>query len=86
MVLDVPKISRDQHDASLVEIAPPQQPKWACPICQRQLPLDQNDRINSHVDACLSASKVKEVARQETVLADRRAGGKRKRGLDQFFK
>lgn len=83
-VHDAPKIARRDQLASLLEIASPQQHMWACPICQRQLPLYQNDRINSHVDACLSASKVKEVARQETVLADRKAN-RRKRGLDQFF-
>ena len=80
----VPRMARRDQHAFLEEIASLQRPVWACPICQKKLPLYQNDQINSHVDACLSTGKVKAVAREETVLADRRAN-KRKRGLDRFF-
>ena len=69
----------DAKEAGMTEIQ--------CPICQkifRPRSDDSNAEVNAHIDACLNASTVKEMAKEETRCADARTQKKRKR-LTDFF-
>lgn len=55
-----------------------------CPMCNKSFLADQNDAINQHIDACLNASTVRELCREENVCADERAKKKKKR-INDFF-
>lgn len=54
-----------------------------CPICQKIFQTN-NAEMNAHIDACLNASTVKELAKEETRCADERRKKKRRR-LKDFF-
>ena len=56
-----------------------------CPICNKTFHPNQNHVLNAHIDACLNASTVKELCKEETVSADERAKKKQKRTLNDFF-
>jgi len=61
-----------------------------CPICQKSFPTNQhnnnnnNAEINAHIDACLNATTVKQLAKEETKCAEERTK-KKKRRLADFF-
>lgn len=57
-----------------------------CPICNTNFHSSKHDNavINAHIDACLNATTVKQLAKQETECADERAR-KKKRRLADFF-
>lgn len=55
-----------------------------CPMCNKSFLSDQNDAINQHIDACLNASTVRELCREENVCADERAK-KKKKCKNDFF-
>lgn len=52
-----------------------------CPICNRSCTFDE---VNSHIDSCLNATTVKQLAKEETQCADERSK-KKKRRLADFF-
>lgn len=52
-----------------------------CPICNRSCTFDE---INYHIDSCLNATTVKQLAKEETQCADERSK-KKKRRLADFF-
>lgn len=61
-----------------------------CPLCGTVLQTTKynNAQINAHIDSCLNASTVKEIAREETVSADLKEQEKaknKKRSLVDFF-
>ena len=57
-----------------------------CPICQKHFPTNTHDNaeINAHIDACLSATTVKELVKEETQWAEEKTK-KKKRRLADFF-
>jgi hypothetical protein len=57
-----------------------------CPLCNKSFKSDEdsNDVVNAHIDACLNATAVKQLAREETVCADERIR-KKKCKLADFF-
>ena len=57
-----------------------------CPICNKYFESDEdgNAVLNAHIDACLNATAVKQLAREETVCADERMR-KKKCKLTDFF-
>ncbi|KAL7450090.1 hypothetical protein ACHAWC_002073 [Mediolabrus comicus] len=56
-----------------------------CPMCNKSFLSDENDAINQHIDACLNASTVRELCREENVCADERAKKKKKKCINDFF-
>ncbi|KAL7552403.1 hypothetical protein ACHAWF_015638 [Thalassiosira exigua] len=58
-----------------------------CPLCHKcfQTRKHDNAMINSHIDACLNASTVKELVKEESLCAKEEARKKRRR-LEDFFK
>lgn len=59
-----------------------------CPICGTsiQSSSNNNNAINAHIDACLNAKTVKQLAKEETLYADLNGGKpKKKRSLADFF-
>jgi DNA polymerase kappa len=57
-----------------------------CPLCNKYFESDEdgNAVLNAHIDACLNATAVKQLAREETVCADERIR-KKKCKLADFF-
>mmetsp|Transcript_13349 Transcript_13349/g.23437 ORF Transcript_13349/g.23437 Transcript_13349/m.23437 type:complete len:391 (-) Transcript_13349:12-1184(-) len=60
--------------------------KVQCPICQKHFQIDKhgNAEMNAHIDACLNATTVKQLAKEETKCADERTKKKRRRLADFF--
>jgi transcription elongation factor Elf1 len=60
-----------------------------CPICGtsiQSISSNDNNAINAHIDACLNAKTVKQLAQEETLYADLKGGKpKKKRSLADFF-
>jgi len=57
-----------------------------CPLCCKYFQTDKhgNAEINAHIDSCLNTSTVKELAREETLCANKKIEKKRRR-LTDFF-
>lgn len=57
-----------------------------CPICGLSLQNSDDSAINTHIDSCLNASTVKQLAKEETMFADAKdEKSKKKRSLADYF-
>ena len=58
----------------------------SCPICGLSLQSSDDTAINAHIDSCLNVSTVKQLAQEETMLADLKdEKSKKKRSLTDYF-
>ena len=67
--------------------SPPPAQSMECPVCGVQVSVDDNDALNSHLDACLNGTIVRQAIREESARAD--AGLQRRkpsRSLTDFFR
>ena len=59
-----------------------------CPLCNTYFESDENNdnaALNAHIDACLNATTVKHLAKEETVCADERVRKKKCKLLTDFY-
>ena len=56
-----------------------------CPVCGLVFDNHDNTEINSHIDSCLNATTVKQLAKAETNCADEKIRKKKKQKVTDFF-